>query len=370
MKGFFNRSGVVARLVSSQRRWSSVLPLVALTVACGGGSEADAGNLAGGGSPSASSAPSPSPSSSSPSVSRPVAGTSGLLAEVASFPKGAAGATAERMSATAERPSSSDGTGNFRTTCDYSHMAYDDPIVFPGQPGRAHLHAFFGNTAVTAYSTSESIAQSGNSTCRGGTLNRSAYWVPAMIDMRSRTPVQPQESMFYYKTGYNGVRPADVRPFPAGLRMIAGDPSNRSPSGHFRYYCYNNPSMRGSTFPNCPVGDDLVTEIWFPQCWDGVNMDSPDHKSHMAYPRGGCPASHPVALPEITFNIHYRVTQPNQTAHWRMSSDTYDGPPGYSSHGDWWNGWQQTALEDWVRNCNNPGVDCHAHLLGNGQQIF
>ena len=21
----------------------------------------------------------------------------------------------------------------------------------------------------------------------------------------------------------------------------------------------------------------------FPQCWDGVNLDAPDHKSHMAY---------------------------------------------------------------------------------------
>ncbi|MES2890186.1 MAG: DUF1996 domain-containing protein [Pseudomonadota bacterium] len=368
MKGFFfNRSGANARPVSSQRRWSSALPLVALTVACGGGGDADAGNLAGGGSPSSTST-STSPSASN--VSGPVAGTSGLLADVASFPKGAVGATSERVSATAERPSASDGTGNFRTTCEYSHMAYDDPIVFPGQPGRSHLHAFFGNTAVTAHSTSESIAQRGNSTCRGGTVNRSAYWVPAMIDTRSRTPVQPQESMFYYKTGYNGVRPADVRPFPAGLRMIAGDPSNRNPSGHFRYYCYNNPSMRGNSFPNCPVGDDLVTEIWFPQCWDGVNLDSPDHKSHMAYPRGGCPASHPVPLPEITFNIHYRVTQANQTAHWRMSSDTYDGPPGYSSHGDWWNGWEQTALEEWVRHCNNPGLDCHAHLLGNGRQIF
>ncbi|WP_309624448.1 DUF1996 domain-containing protein [Methylibium sp.] len=60
---------------------------------------------------------------------------------------------------------------------------------------------------------------------------------------------------------------------------------------------------------HCLVGDELWQGVFFPQCWDGKNLDSPDHKSHMAYPSdGGCPRSHPVALP---------------------------------SHGDWWNGWKQ-----------------------------
>jgi hypothetical protein len=34
-----------------------------------------------------------------------------------------------------------------------SHSAPDDPIVFPGVPGAAHLHEFFGNTSANACST-------------------------------------------------------------------------------------------------------------------------------------------------------------------------------------------------------------------------
>jgi hypothetical protein len=37
-----------------------------------------------------------------------------------------------------------------RTACQFSHMAFDDPIVYPGQPGKSHLHVFFGNTGTNA----------------------------------------------------------------------------------------------------------------------------------------------------------------------------------------------------------------------------
>ena len=37
--------------------------------------------------------------------------------------------------------------------CGASHFAPDDPIVFPGQRGAAHMHEFFGNTSTNASST-------------------------------------------------------------------------------------------------------------------------------------------------------------------------------------------------------------------------
>jgi hypothetical protein len=59
----------------------------------------------------------------------------------------------------------------------------------------------------------------------------------------------------------------------------------------------------------CPNG--LRAQVWFPMCWDGVNLDSPDHKSHMAYPtgvgNGNCPASHPVRIPGIFMEALYFV---------------------------------------------------------------
>jgi hypothetical protein len=54
----------------------------------------------------------------------------------------------------------------------------------------------------------------------------------------------------------------------------------------------------------------IRTTITFPTCWDGVNVDSPDHKSHVAYPVNGtfeslapCPATHPVRLPQVMYEI-------------------------------------------------------------------
>jgi hypothetical protein len=42
---------------------------------------------------------------------------------------------------------------SFIIDCKSSHSAPDDPIVYPGVPGAAHLHEFFGNTSTNASST-------------------------------------------------------------------------------------------------------------------------------------------------------------------------------------------------------------------------
>ncbi len=291
------------------------------------------------------------------------------------IPARSAGFSTERIYATSEVAGlSGDRTGNFRTVCDFSHMAFDDPLVFPGQPGRSHLHTFFGNTGTTGNSTPQSIATTGNSTCRGGILNRSAYWVPAMIDTRNGAPLRPKDGGFYYKTGYRGVVPSTVRPFPEGLRMIAGDAGNSAPRDFFFYSCHSDGGtfMDGPSIPNCPVGTEVWQSIIFPQCWDGVNLDSPDHKSHMAYANNGCPASHPVPLPEITFNIVYPVTEANAPLRWRLSSDNYSAsmPGGYSAHADWMNGWRADIMQTFVNRCDREARDCNSHLLGDGRAIY
>ena len=258
-------------------------------------------------------------------------------------------------------------------------MAFDDPIVYPGQPGRSHLHAFFGNTGTSANSTAASIASSGNSTCRGGTANRTAYWVPAMIDTKDGTPVAPDQIIVYYKVGYRGPKPSDVVPLPQGLRMIAGDPTASAGVlwGPVVYKCDGvSPGPDPYSIPNCAVGHSIWANVTFPQCWDGVNLDSPDHRSHMAYfpipsPDGKCPASHPIALPEVAFNVVYTVNESDAPLRWRLSSDVYDKslPGGYSFHGDWFNGWKADIMSTWVRNCDDASKDCLAHLLGDGRMM-
>jgi len=301
--------------------------------------------------------------------------------DTARIPVGSQGFATDMLVATDETPSASgDGTGAFRTVCEFSHMAFDDPIVYPGQPGKSHLHVFFGNTGTNANSTAASIANTGNSTCRGGTINRSGYWAPAMIDTHDGTPVTPQSMIIYYKTGYNGVKPGDIKSLPQGLRMIAGDSKNSGPyqwGGPAHFTCIDPVSGTGGSTQNvptsCPTGNTIWAAVMFPQCWDGVNLDSPDHKSHMSYPvQGSCPSTHPVAVPEITVNVLYPVADMKALSRWRLASDTYDSSiaAGYSSHADWFNGWKPQIMDAFVQNCDQPPKDCHAHLLGNGQKML
>jgi hypothetical protein len=302
--------------------------------------------------------------------------TQHVAVNLARIPAGHAGHDTLRVRNTEEQPvSSPDGVGAFRTVCKYSHMAFDDPIVYPGQAGRSHLHMFFGNKGANANSTAESLANSGRSTCLGGIANRSAYWTPALIDTRTGTPLAPHTGVWYYKTGYGGINFRDIRPMPRGLRMLAGNmnASSREQASHQGWDCSATSIPNLKTIPtSCPPGERISFTIHFPQCWDGVNLDSADHRSHMAYAENGCPTSHPVALPQITLNVYFDIADPTVYPHLRLSSDMYDTSirGGWSLHADWFDGWNQSIKEQFVRNCPGKPADCHAHLLGDDQEMY
>jgi len=272
------------------------------------------------------------------------------------------------------------GQGAFRFTCTFSHMNYDDPIVYAGQKGASHLHAYFGNTAVNFASTQASIEKTGNSTCAGGTANRTGYWVPAVIDTKDGTPLKPFEILVYYKTGH--IEGDNVKPFPAGLRMVQGDMKSTGPQEKIYWNCVaaDGTTVSFKTIPaDCPVGASVEASIDFPFCWDGVNLDSPDHKSHMSFEvwnnatkKVQCPTTHPVELPMLAEKIRYKVTEAGSPARWRLSSDNYgtEKPGGYSLHADWFNGWDAKVQETWVKNCLQANRDCHGNLLGDGTTLF
>jgi hypothetical protein len=286
-------------------------------------------------------------------------------------------ATARIQVTTYVMNATNNGTGQFRTECTFSHMNYDDPIVYPGQKGASHLHTYFGNTGANFASTQVSIETTGNSTCNGGTSNRTGYWVPTIIDTKDGTPIKPDGIMIYYKTGY--IDGDNVKPFPAGLRMVAGDMKSTGPQTYQNWLCTSATGGKQTSHAgipaDCPAGYTVTASINFPFCWDGKNLDSPDHKSHMSWhvwngTRSVCPTTHPVELPMITENIKYKVTE--GTPRWRLSSDNYgtDKPGGFSLHGDWFNGWDAKVQALWVKNCLQGNKDCHVDLLGDGTKLF
>lgn len=114
---------------------------------------------------------------------------------------------------------------------------------------------------------------------------------------------------------------------------------------------------------NCP--DGMRAQVFFPSCWDGVNLDSSDHKSHMAYPiqdfnEGDCPESHPVHFASLFYEMIVSVDKFDYwgPGTWVLANgDT----TGYGHHGDFQNGWDVDLLQNAIDNCadtNGNVLDC------------
>ena len=296
----------------------------------------------------------------------------------------------------------------------------------------------------------------------GGPLNKTAYWVPSVVYpvyqrsgssgsnagfvLQNNKPVHVTDSqgnalyavvkprgyydengsrqsnnsaLFYYKSAHmNDVnfKHIPTEPVPDGLGMIVGNPRNTS-AGSRDYTWQCNDSGGGSDhIPNCTSSNELT--VHFPVCWDGVNLNSADHRSHMAPEQSGrvCPGeltADPnddwVRIPRITYIINYPVTNDNATpqvnpttgevardgsgnvilnsSNWFLSSDQYTAygkmqdpnhktptadarPGGYSSHADWLMAWNPEVMNDFVQHCINEQRDCANGHLGNGYQLL
>jgi Domain of unknown function (DUF1996) len=236
----------------------------------------------------------------------------------------------------------------FVESCRFSHRASDDPIVFPGKPGMSHDHTFVGNRTTNAFLTYGSL-RAGSTSCRRS-ADTAAYWLPTLY--QGTVPVVPAAATIYYRRGTF----TTVRPFPSNLRMIAGDATATMPQPlRVVFWSCGGGTDRSpsSTVPTCPDTpfSALRLHVRFPNCWDGRQLDSRDHKSHMAYAdRGRCPSTHPVAVPAIT--IIFRYPSLGGEGFWLASGGQLSG------HADFVNTWRPSALRRLVQRCLNEVVAC------------
>ena len=161
--------------------------------------------------------------------------------------------------------------------------------------------------------------------------NKSLYWHPTVFryDRAAQTYTRDEIGQSSAYCIWENMVPGDTRAFPENFRMIAGTNSNTAtefpnamaecvnPSPCQREDC----STENDFFPSTAC-DELEVSMFFPGCWDGINVDSPDHKSHVAYSvdgdvGGDCPASHPVRIPVISF--FFRIF--NYDGGWHMFAD-------------------------------------------------
>jgi hypothetical protein len=248
--------------------------------------------------------------------------------------------------------------GQFVVRCGYSHTLADDPIVFPDQPGESHLHDFFGNTSVDAFSTVNSLLAS-DTTCRAPS-DTAGYWAPTAF-MNGQI-IKPKVMRIYYL----GTRLQPVETIPAGLKIIGGSRDATSAAGnpHVRWSCGETREVK-TPREHAPYDctpwqqhrfvDGVVAIVDLPNCWDGEGLEP----ENVTYPVAGtCPPGFPHVLPRLSERIHYGVMNPinpDGSVGLTLSSGEY-----WTMHADFWNTWQQERLDELVESCLVAAVHCGA----------
>jgi len=273
-----------------------------------------------------------------------------------------------------------------------------DPIVNPGQLFTEHLHQIVGGNSFNVTMDPANHDPAKTSTCTSCTFKEdmSNYWTAVLFFKAKngtfrRVPQVgnggPQGQLvnnggldvYYIPSG-------KTTAFKPGFRMVAGSASNtdvkKVSSGNICHRCWKSTNDNQFTGGAPCTGADTVDvpmdisckmvrqTLIFPACWDGKNLDSPTHKDHVTYSGNGasgggsCPATHPVKLPQIMYELMW-----NTSTFMDKSIFPADGSNpfiysmnrgGAAAHGDYVFGWKDQSLQLAMdKNCN-LNKDCAA----------
>lgn len=295
--------------------------------------------------------------------------------------------------------------GAFRFVCGGDgRLAKDDPVIFYKQPGVSHLHQVWGNDEFDAETTPTELAQNAATNCNATpySLNRSSYWMPALVH-ESGDVIRPDAVLVYYKrktasSAYcNPASPKFIGHcvgIPSQIRFVFGWDSSKptaAPTGA-SWICSRGNGQHYANLDDlfnagCSVGDSFYANTLAPNCWDGKYLDTPNHRSHMAYAdysRGDglahCPATHPYLIPQEENKAEYKITADmigtrsdgSKYSRVRLSSDAMlpGAKPGATLHADYMEAWVTAAKNIWMDNCIDKALDCSGGDLGNGKQLI
>jgi uncharacterized protein DUF1996 len=247
--------------------------------------------------------------------------------------------------------------GSFAVACPLSHVAPDDPIVMPGMAGMSHLHAFFGNTSTSASSSRDSMLVAGT-TC-SDPADTAAVWVPVAI-VNGQVIVPQREKTYYFRAS------GDVETVPADLRAIGGDQHATAPgTPSVTWDCGIGTPRTTHPYDCTPYAggpervDGVVARVDLPTCWDGATDPSQPQSNIVGPVNGHCPAAFPHAIPRVSIRVHYGIWNPcegitpcgpDDASAANVTMQLSSGPY-YTMHADFWNTWQQDALDALVARC-------------------
>lgn len=239
-----------------------------------------------------------------------------------------------------------------------------DPIVNHNGTGSAHEHQFFGNIAWHSLANPNTanyddlVGRAHN--CRV-VADSAGYWIPSLRRTDTGALVPAQQFTAYYRA-FDGATFGPGAPFPPDTRLVATDDSG--PGAHGWSCGQNSGTGSTNTIPDCSAysgkpGYTLSAHITFPSCWDGV---APNHKpgdvgntsdnAHYAYPvRGACPAGFPNRMVQLRETIQFAYAGPGATGNNVELASDVPGGDGASMHADFFNAWDQSGFDSFVRQC-------------------
>lgn len=255
-----------------------------------------------------------------------------------------------------------------RIYCTISHFSYEDPIIYPNEPGRAHLHMFWGNTALDAFTTSSSILTTGRSSCEGGNNYRVGAWIPALFNPSGEVII-PEEAFIYYKTfGPPYMNYSMLQVIPQGLAMLASSATRNFTGDKISTgYIKHDDRMTlllNISFPSCVATDNgQMTGNPIISYRDMPGSLAIQVNSHVAYPGSGnevgCPISHPYRFATPQFLVYFDANEAVSGSY--LSSDTMAGASPLSTlHGDYMFGADPSANQailQCVREARRCGFD-------------
>ncbi|GAB1646508.1 DUF1996 domain-containing protein [Krasilnikovia sp. MM14-A1259] len=162
---------------------------------------------------------------------------------------------------------------------------------------------------------------------------------------------------------YRGNAAGRVVPMPRFLRELTGDakPTSRGPANaRATWTCSGFTDRLSDKYPICPAGSQVQRVQDFPGCWDGKNVDSDNHRRHVAFAdkaTGACPAGF-VAIPQLRITISYNIPRDVQVkGQYALDSFPEENHNPFSDHNDFVNV-NSTRTMQRIAACLNTGRAC------------
>ncbi|MFE6284175.1 DUF1996 domain-containing protein [Streptomyces sp. NPDC057877] len=272
--------------------------------------------------------------------------------------------------------------GSFTTVCgvnENNKFNTDNLIVAPGvDNGAHHLHDYVGNQGNDAFASDEDLANADTS-CQNQADKSTYYW--PVIRVQDGTQefdagelggglegnVGRVVKASQAEIRFVGNQQGDVVAMPRFLRIITGAANaftNGDANANAAWSCtgFEDRQLRDK-YPICPQGSQVVRTANFQSCWDGQNIDSANHRDHVAFVQqdGSCPQGF-QAIPQLQIRLVYDVPAPVIENGQIQAPFAVDGFPEQlhkpiTDHNDFINVMDEDLMNQ-VVECINTGEDC------------